>query len=77
MRQLAPWHANLAKRQVKSPKVYFRDTGLLHRLLGIGSQRDLVMHPKVGFSWEGYVLEEVLKTAPTDQVFFWATHGGG
>lgn len=75
-RQLQPWHANLKKRQVKSPKIYFRDTGLLHQLLGIRSQRDLLTHPKSGASWEGYVIEEALTAVQPDDAYFWATHGG-
>ncbi|OGX40692.1 MAG: hypothetical protein A3C53_00255 [Omnitrophica WOR_2 bacterium RIFCSPHIGHO2_02_FULL_68_15] len=76
IRQLQPWHANVSKRQVKAPKVYFRDTGLLHQLLGIRSARDLLTHPKCGASWEGYVIEETLKAAAPDEAYFWATHGG-
>jgi predicted AAA+ superfamily ATPase len=76
VRQLQPWHANLKKRQVKSPKVFFRDTGLLHQLLGIQSERDLLTHPKLGASWEGYVIEEMLKAVRPDEAYFWATHGG-
>lgn len=76
LRQLQPWHANLQKRQVKSPKIYFRDTGLLHQLLGIRTERELVYHPKSGASWEGYAIEETIKTIHPDEVYFWATHGG-
>lgn len=76
MRQLQPWHANLKKRQVKGPKVYFRDTGLLHYLLGVRSEKELLGHPKSGASWEGYVIEEVIKATEPDDVFYWATHGG-
>lgn len=76
VRQLQPWHENLAKRQVKSRKVYVRDSGLLHALLGIRSERALLAHPKAGASWEGYVLEEILKTAEPDGAYFWATHQG-
>jgi len=76
VRQLKPWHANLKKRQVKAPKVYFRDTGLLHQLLGIRSEKDLLTHPKHGASWEGYVIEEVIKAAAPDEVYFWSTHNG-
>ena len=76
IRQLPPWHENLAKRQVKAPKVYVRDTGLLHALLGIANQRDLEHHPKVGASWEGYAVEEVLKALRPDEAYFWATHQG-
>ncbi len=76
VRQLQPWHANLRKRQVKSPKVYIRDSGLLHQLLGISTAKGLLSHPKLGASWEGFVLEQVLATAPHDEAFFWATHQG-
>ena len=62
LRQLPPWFENLGKRQVKAPKVYVRDSGLLHALLGIANRRDLEFHPKVGASWEGYAVEEVLKS---------------
>ena len=60
VRQLQPWHANLRKRQVKSPKVYVRDSGLLHQLLGIDTAKALVGHHKLGASWEGFVIEQVL-----------------
>lgn len=76
VRQLQPWHANLKKRQVKAPKIYFRDTGLLHYLLGVRSELELETHPKSGASWEGYVIEEVLKAVVPDEAYFWATHGG-
>jgi hypothetical protein len=76
VRQLPPWHENLAKRQVKAPKVYIRDTGLLHSLLGIQSEQNLQRHPKLGASWEGYAIEEVLKLVEPDDSYFWATHGG-
>lgn len=76
VRQLPPWHENLGKRQVKAPKVYVRDAGLLHALLGIKSERDLEFHPKVGASWEGYAVEEVLKAVQPDDFYFWATHQG-
>jgi len=76
IRQLQPWFENLGKRQVKAPKLYVRDTGLLHALLGVANQRDLESHPKVGASWEGYAVEEVLKSFRPDQAYFWATHGG-
>ena len=75
-RQLPPWHANLKKRQVKAPKIYFRDTGLLHYLLGIRSEKDLLGHPKSGASWEGYVIEEAIKATEPDEVYYWATHSG-
>lgn len=78
VRLLQPWHANLSKRQVRSPKVYVRDTGLLHTLLDLESREALERHPKVGASWEGFALEAVLRRlrARSDQVFFWATHSG-
>jgi hypothetical protein len=76
IRQLRPYHANLGKRQVKSPKVYVRDSGLLHQLLGIPTQKALLTHPKIGASWEGFVIEQVLRTEPLDEAFFWATHQG-
>jgi predicted AAA+ superfamily ATPase len=76
VRQLAPWHENLGKRQVRAPKVYVRDSGLLHTLLGIGSRRDLELHPKVGASWEGYAVEEILKALRPDEAYYWATHQG-
>ena len=76
VRVLQPWFANLKKRQVKAPKVYFRDSGLLHYLLGIHSELDLHTHPKSGASWEGYVIEEVLKSTMPDEAYYWATHGG-
>lgn len=76
VRQLQPWHANLRKRQVKAPKLYIRDSGLLHQLLGIRTDRDLLTHPKMGASWEGYVIEEVLSAVQPDEVYFWATHQG-
>jgi predicted AAA+ superfamily ATPase len=76
VRQLQPWHANLGKRQVKSPKVYVRDSGLLHQLLGIANEKELVNHPRLGASWEGFVIEQVLATEPHDEAFFWGTHQG-
>jgi predicted AAA+ superfamily ATPase len=76
VRQLHPWFENLGKRQVKAPKVFVRDSGLLHALLGIGSQRDLELHPKVGASWEGYAVEEVVKALAPDEAYFWATYQG-
>jgi uncharacterized protein len=76
IRQLQPWHANISKRQVRAPKIYFRDSGLLHQLLGIKSEKDLLHHPKCGASWEGYVIEEVLKALEPEEAYFWATHNG-
>jgi predicted AAA+ superfamily ATPase len=74
VRQLAPWHENLGKRQVKAPKVYVRDSGLLHSLLGIADRRDLENHPKVGASWEGYAVEEVIKALQPEETYYWATY---
>jgi predicted AAA+ superfamily ATPase len=76
VRQLPPWHENLAKRQVKSPKVYLRDTGLLHSLLGISSFRALEGHPKLGASWEGFLVEEILRVTGERHAYFWATQAG-
>ena len=78
VRVLPPWFENIAKRQVKSPKVYVRDTGLLHALLGIEDRGDLQGHPKVGASWEGFVLAELARHlgAQPEELFFWATHAG-
>lgn len=76
VRQLPPWFENLGKRQVKAPKVYVRDSGLLHALLGISTHRALEHHPKVGASWEGYAIEEVLKSNRPDEAYYWATHTG-
>lgn len=78
LKQLPPWHANVAKRQVKSPKVYLADTGLLHALLGLETREALEGHPKIGASWEGFVIAEVLRVlgARSEETFFWATHAG-
>ena len=77
VRRLLPWHANVGKRLVKSPKVYVRDSGLVHALLGIESMDNLLSHPVVGASWEGFVLENLLACAPTGtQAHFYRTSGG-
>ncbi|HSW48948.1 MAG TPA: ATP-binding protein [Bryobacteraceae bacterium] len=76
IRQLQPFHENLGKRQVKSPKIYLRDSGLLHSLLGLESFADLEGHPKLGASWEGFALNEVVRLAGERNVFFWATRAG-
>jgi hypothetical protein len=76
IRQLAPWYANLKKRQLKSPKIYLRDTGLLHQLLGVMSEKELLSHPKCGASWEGYIIEETIRATEPDEAYYWATHGG-
>ncbi len=76
LRQVQPWHENLSKRQVKSPKVYLRDSGLLHRLLDIDTGHALHGHPRVGASWEGFAIEQVLSRIRPAEVYFWGTHGG-
>ena len=78
VRQLQPWHENISKRQVKAPRVYLRDSGLLHALLNLPSQRDLEGHPKVGASWEGFVIDQVIRLADAapEECHFWATHAG-
>ena len=78
MRQLRPWRENLGKRVVKSPKVYIADTGLLHALLDIENDRDLTAHPKVGASWEGFALEQVVRRlgARPAECYFWSLHSG-
>jgi uncharacterized protein len=76
VRQLQPWFENIKKRQIKSPKIYIRDSGLLHALLSINSSKRLFQHPKYGASWEGFALEQVLKVTGADDFYFWGTHGG-
>ena len=76
VRQLRPWHENLRKRQVKRPKVYLRDSGVYHHLIGAGTMDALQMHPRIGASWEGFVIEKVIAEAEPDEVHFWATHNG-
>jgi predicted AAA+ superfamily ATPase len=76
LRQLPPWFENLGKRQYKAPKVYVRDSGLLHALLSMETMLELAGHPKYGASWEGFALEQVLNVAGTRQAFFWGTHSG-
>ncbi len=75
VRQLYPWHENLKKRQVKTPKIYFRDSGLLHSLLDIETVSELRVNPKIGASWEGFALEEILRGLDVD-AYFWSTHSG-
>lgn len=74
IRQLQPWHENLKKRQVKSPKIYFRDSGLYHSLMHIKSANDLHTHPRIGASWEGHAIEETIRFYQPEQEYFWATH---
>ena len=78
VRQLPPWHEHLAKRQVKAPKIYLADSGLLHTLCNVRTPLELERHPKVGASWEGFILQEAIQLlgARRDECFFWATHGG-
>jgi len=76
VRQLQPWHENMKKRQVKAPKVYLRDSGILHSLLSITDRHSLEGHPKVGASWEGSALEQALQLLRPAQAFFWGTHAG-
>ena len=76
VRVLPPWFENLKKRQVKAPKIYIRDSGILHALLQIATPRDLLGHPKLGASWEGFALEHVLNLVNTRDAYYWATHGG-
>jgi len=76
IRQLRPWHQNLRKRQVKRPKLYLRDSGLYHHLTGIETMDALQTHPRLGASWEGFILEKVIAESGADQVHFWATHNG-
>lgn len=78
IRLLHPWYQNISKRQVKSPKIYMRDSGILHALLQVKDFDQLHVHPKVGASWEGFALEEIIKHvhAQTDECYYWATHEG-
>jgi uncharacterized protein len=76
IRQLQPWFENLGKRQIKSPKIYFRDSGLLHSLLDIPDKYSLLGHPKVGASWEGFALEQLLQSLHPNTAYFWGTHAG-
>lgn len=76
IRQLQPWFENIGKRQVKSSKIYIRDSGLLHTLLGIQNRSELLLHPKLGASWEGFALEEIIRNfaAEKEDCYFWSTH---
>jgi predicted AAA+ superfamily ATPase len=76
VRRLQPWHTNLGKRVVKSSKIYLRDSGLLHTLLGLRNGAELRMHPKLGASWEGFVIEELLRALGPDEAYFYAVHSG-
>ncbi|MBN1409678.1 MAG: DUF4143 domain-containing protein [Spirochaetales bacterium] len=76
VRQIAPWFENIKKRQIKSPKIYIRDSGLLHALLQINNRDALLGHPKYGASWEGFALEQVLSIIRPDDFYFWGTRNG-
>jgi predicted AAA+ superfamily ATPase len=78
IRQVKPWFAIVGKRQVKAPRVYIRDSGLLHALLGLTSQRDIEGHPKLGASWEGFIVEQIITQlgARSEEIFYWRTHTG-
>jgi predicted AAA+ superfamily ATPase len=76
IRLLPPWFENLKKRQVKSPKLYVRDAGLLHALLGLPDREALLGSPKLGASWEGFALEQIMAQLRTRDLYFWATHAG-
>ncbi len=78
MRSLSPWFKNISKRQVKSPKVYFRDTGILHALLGLTTQAEIERHPKLGASWEGFAIEEIIRlhAIRAENCYFWGTQSG-
>ncbi len=79
VRRLTPWFENIGKRQVKTPKIYFRDSGLLHRLAGINDVAQLQTWPKLGASWEGFALEEILraKNVSDEEAYFWSVHSQG
>jgi predicted AAA+ superfamily ATPase len=76
VRLLPPWFANLGKRLVRRPKLYIRDSGLLHALLGVPDESALLGHPKLGGSWEGFAMEQIIARLPNDDVYFWATQSG-
>ena len=76
VRVLPPWFENLKKRQVRSPKLYVRDSGVLHTLLGLAREDEVAGHPKVGASFEGFAIEQLLAAFGSDNAYFWATHAG-
>jgi predicted AAA+ superfamily ATPase len=76
VRQLQPWFENIGKRQVKAPKIYLRDSGLLHALLGLGTSAQVESHPRVGASWEGFAVEQVLRRHRNQPAWFWGTQSG-
>ncbi|MFO7726066.1 MAG: ATP-binding protein [Oceanipulchritudo sp.] len=76
VRRLLPWHVNVGKRLVKSPKIYFRDSGIFHALQGIADLSGLIAHPKLGASWEGYAIEQLLQRLRGEDAYFYAVHSG-
>jgi len=76
IRQLQPWHENIGKRQIKTPKIYIRDSGIFHTLIGVNTHSDLLVHPKLGASWEGFALEQIIfhLDAQQEECYFWGTH---
>ena len=76
VRQLPPWYENLGKRQTKAPRIYIRDSGLFHTLMGLPDWRARLAHPKLGASWEGFAIEQVIDRFPTRDTYFWSTHAG-
>ena len=76
VRQLQPWHQNVGKRQIKAPKIYLRDSGILHSLLDLHDRRALLGHPRVGASWEGFAIEQVLAAVRPSEAYYWGTHAG-
>jgi uncharacterized protein len=78
VRQLQPWHENISKRQVKAPKIYISDSGLLHSLLNLSTGDEIESHPKAGASWEGFALEQIIRllSAEREECYFWGTHSG-
>jgi len=76
VRQLQPWHVNVGKRQIKAPKIFLRDSGVLHSLLDLHDRHALLGHPRVGASWEGFAIEQVLAAVRPSEAYYWGTHGG-
>jgi predicted AAA+ superfamily ATPase len=76
VRRLTPWFENLKKRQIKTPKIYLRDSGILHRLLGIPAMEQMITHPKLGASWEGFALEQIVRSSGVaeEETYFWGVH---